>query len=252
MKISIITVVWNNPQVADALNSILRQETTHDIELVVIDGGSDEPTLELIRPLLPRIAHFVSEPDKGIYDAMNKGLAAATGDIVGTLNSDDILDNSGVIQRIGDAFERTGCEAIFGDLAYVESGNLDQVVRYWKSKPYFPGAFKTGWLPPFPTFYARRELYVKFGGFNTKFKLAADMELMLRFIAVKGIQTAYLPGILVRMRMGGASNRSLKNVLRMNGENWRAFKDHEIPIGPWYYARKFTSRLLQYVKRPTA
>ncbi|BDU71074.1 glycosyltransferase family 2 protein [Mesoterricola silvestris] len=250
MKISVITVVWNNPQVAEALKSILEQKTSHEVELVVIDGGSAEPTLEAIRPFLPRIAYFVSEPDKGLYDAMNKGIAAATGDILGTLNSDDVLDNDGVLQRIAETFEAGTCDAVFGDLAYVASDDINRIIRYWKSSPYKLGSFESGWLPPFPTFYARREVYVRLGGFNTEYRIAADMELMLRFIAINGIRTTHIPGILVRMRMGGASNRNLGNILRMNGENWRAFRDHGIHVSPLYFLRKFTSRLFQFVKRP--
>jgi len=250
MKISVVTVVWDNPLVGEALASILGQVTRHEVELVVVDGGSGPETLDAIAPYRDRIAHFVSEPDQGIYDAMNKGIGMATGDVIGTLNADDLYMDEHVLEKVGNAFLEEDAEAIFADLVYVDPVDTGRVVRYWKTSDFRPGCFATGWVPPHPTFYVRRSVYERHGRFDLDFRLAADMELMLRFLEVHRIRAAYRPGIWVRMRLGGATNKSLRNILRGNEEIRRAFRKNGVPCPPWFWPAKIFNRIRQFVARP--
>lgn len=252
MKISIITVSLNNQStIEDTIRSVIGQEYPH-IEHILIDGGSTDGTLDIINRYRSRIAHLVSEQDKGIYDAMNKGIASATGDIIGLINSDDILADASVLQRVSDIFlNNPGIDACYGDLCYVRQNDLTQIVRYWRPGPYKNGLFKKGWVPPHPTLYVRRAIYEKWGGFDISYRIAADFELMLRFMVTHHIKTAYIPHIMVKMRLGGTTNRSLKNILLQNLEIRRALRGHNVPsslIG--FMLHKGWSRLLQFAHRP--
>jgi glycosyltransferase len=244
-----VTVVYNNPMVGDALHSILSQrlDPGDELELVVIDGGSTDGTLEVIEGFRKRLGVLVSEPDKGIYDAMNKGLGRATGEIIGTLNADDLYQDDRVLATVLDAFRRGGqAQVVFGDLVYVKKDDTSSVVRFWKSKPYEGGAFERGWVPPHPTFFVRREVYQQQGLFDTDYRLAADYELMLRFLAKAQVASAYVPKVLVRMRLGGATNKSLRNIARANLECQRACWKNGLRVPPWFLVRKLLSRLPQF------
>jgi glycosyltransferase len=222
MKISIITATYNSSAtIKDTLESI-RQQHYPDIEHLIIDGLSKDDTLQIVKAY-PHISQCISEKDKGIYDAMNKGIGLSTGDVIGILNSDDFYANNQVIDKVARVFTETGCDALYGDLQYVDAENTGKIIRYWKSGDYQPGAFKWGWMPPHPTFFVRRELYQQFGNFNLHMKTAADYELMLRFIHKHGAKIAYLPEVLVKMRTGGASNSSLSSRLRANQEDKQAW-----------------------------
>ncbi|MGH8556016.1 MAG: glycosyltransferase family 2 protein [Methylococcales bacterium] len=228
MKISIITAVLNGrATLADTLESALAQDYP-DIELIVIDGASTDVTLEIIQRYAGRIAHAVSEADCGIYDALNKGIRLASGEAVGFLHSDDCYADDRVLSRIAAALADPGMESCYGDLLYVHKDNPDRVIRHWRAGPYDRGSLVRGWMPPHPTFYARRTVYERLGAFDLNYRIAADYDCLLRFLAVGGISCAYIPEVLVRMRLGGASNRSLRNLLRKSREDYRALRHNQV------------------------
>ncbi|GIM61833.1 glycosyl transferase [Capnocytophaga canis] len=248
MKISIITATYNSSKtIAETIASIYSQKYP-DIEHIVIDGKSKDNTLQIIESIPNRVSKIVSEPDKGIYDAMNKGIDLVTGDIVGILNSDDFYSSDDIISDVAGIFQKTNCDAIYGDLEYVNEINTNKVVRYWKSKEYKKGLFKTGWHPAHPTFFVKKEIYEKYGNFNLKYRIAADYEIMLRFIEKNKIKTVYLPKIMVKMRTGGASNKSLKNIIQANKECYSAWKDNGLSISPLIFLMKPFSKIFQFVR----
>lgn len=224
MKISVITAVYNSrATVAAALDSALVQ-SHGDVELVVIDGGSKDGTLEVLHGYADRIAVLVSEPDGGIYDALNKGLRLTTGEVVGFLHSDDLFANADVLRRVAQAFAEDELGAVYGDLLYVRKEAPERVVRTWRAGQFTPVRLARGWMPPHPTFYARRSTYEELGGFDTRYRIAADYDCMLRFLGQAGVRVGYIPDVLVKMRVGGASNRSLANILRKSVEDYRALR----------------------------
>lgn len=250
MKISIVTVAFNSARtIGDTLRSVAAQ-THPDIEHIVVDGGSTDGTLSVVRDHGQRVARLVSEADRGIYDAMNKGLALATGDVVGFLNSDDLFDNEHTIAHLARALDAAAIDAAFGDLVFVAPNNVQKVVRYWRSRNHRKGACAHGWMPPHPTFYVRREVLLRNGGFCLDFRLQADFELSLRLFEIQRIRATYLPEVLVRMRMGGATTGSLRNIVRGNMEAALACRRNGFPGGLQFIARKMSSRLPQFLDRP--
>ncbi len=241
MKISVVTAVYNNRgTVAAALESAL-QQTHDDVELVVIDGGSTDGTLAVLQAYADRIAVLVSEPDSGIYDALNKGIRLAGGEVVGFLHSDDLYADAEALRRVARAFAENEVAAVYGDLLYVRKEAPDRVVRTWRAGQFAPSRLARGWMPPHPTFYARREVYAELGGFDTSFRIAADYDCMLRFLGREGVRVGYIPHVLVKMRVGGASNRSLGNILRKSAEDYRALKANGVgglPALAWKNLRK--------------
>ncbi|GAA4463469.1 glycosyltransferase family 2 protein [Nibrella saemangeumensis] len=224
MKVSLITVVYNGAAtIRSTIESILNQSYP-DIEYIVIDGQSTDGTVDIIRSYEHRLARFVSEPDKGLYDAMNKGIRMATGDIIGLLNADDFYPHNDIIAHVAERFRQTGSDAVYGDMLYVNRDNIQQVKRYWNSGPYRDGAFLWGWMPGHMAFFARKRIYDQYGLFNLQLRSAADYELMLRFIHKHRISVSYLHEVLVVMREGGMSNSSLKNRLKANREDQLAWE----------------------------
>lgn len=190
MRVSIITVCFNSAStVRDTIESVVAQSHA-DIEYIVIDGGSTDDTLKILGQYRPHIATLISEPDRGIYDAMNKGIALATGDVIGMINSDDFYACSGSIAKVVKALEDDTLDACFGDLCYVDQQDTSKIVRYWKAGEYRPGAFAHGWCPPHPSFFVRRRVYERLGYFNLNYRIAADAELMMRFLEVGRISVA--------------------------------------------------------------
>jgi glycosyltransferase involved in cell wall biosynthesis len=252
-KISVITVCYNSAAtIVDTLRSVNAQ-TYADVEHIVVDGGSTDETLAIVRAEGARVTTLVSEPDRGIYDAMNKGLRLATGDVIGFINSDDFLASPDVFAKIALAFADPEVGAVYGDLCYVRKANPAQVVRHWRSSPFKPGLFARGWAPPHPTFYVRRELYERFGGYELAYPLASDHELMARFLEVHHVHSLYVPELFVRMRTGGATNRSLANIAQQNREIWRAMRKHGLAGSMVGFAlRKLVSRGRQFLLRPDA
>jgi len=245
MKFSLITACFNSAAtIRDTIDSVVVQ-THSDIEYIVIDGASQDRTLEIVREYGERVSKLVSEADDGIYSAMNKGVRLATGDVIGTINSDDFYADPEVISRVALAFEETGADCVFGDLEYVHPLKPEIVLRRWRSEPYRPGAFGRGWHPAHPTFFARRTLYESLGGFDESFRISSDFELMLRFLEAGRISSAHLPTVLVKMRDGGVSNRSLANILRANIECYRAFAKNGLRASPLVMLRKPLSKLAQ-------
>jgi glycosyltransferase involved in cell wall biosynthesis len=219
-------------------------------EHIVVDGGSDDGTREVLERHRHRLAHALSEPDRGIYDAMNKGIALATGEVIGFLNADDRYAHADVVSRIAEQFIDPDVGACYADLVYVHKENTSQVVRYWKSRRYEPGLFERGWMPAHPTFYARRDLYARLGGYNTAYRLQSDFDLTMRFLAVHGVHSVYVPETWVEMRLGGATNRSVRNVIRGNLEAYRAARSHGLRVTPFFMVRKVLSRVPQFLSRP--
>ena len=251
MKISIVTACYNSvATIRDTLRTI-QMQTHQDIEHIIIDGGSTDGTLEILEKNKAHIAHLTSEPDNGLYDAMNRGVAKATGDIIGLLNSDDMLAHENVLANVNNKLVDPAIDACYGDLVYVDQKNTDKVVRYWKSSPYKPGLIAKGWIPAHPTFYARKEVHDKYGMlFNLDYKLAADYELLLRLLYTHEINVAYIPDLMIKMRLGGTTNKSLKNILNQNKEIMRALNSHNYQYSPIkMMCNKLIDRVQQYQRK---
>lgn len=224
LKVSIITITYNSEAtLADTLKSVLNQ-TYKNIEYIIVDGKSTDGTLTIIDAYKSNIAKVVSEKDKGLYDALNKGISMATGDVIGILHSDDFYTSNTVIEKVVQTLSENNSDAVYADLYYVDKNNTDNIFRKWKSGNYKHGMFVSGWMPPHPTFFAKRSCYQSFGSFNLNLVSAADYELMLRFIHKHKIKLAYLPEFIIKMRVGGKSNVSLKNRIRANNEDRKAWK----------------------------
>lgn len=222
MKISIITITYNSEKtLRDTIESVLGQ-SYKEIEYIIVDGLSKDSTCDIVRSYGDRIHTFVSEKDKGLYDALNKGIGLATGDVVGFLHSDDIYASTETVKMIAEAFIKFNVDSVYGDLVYVDQHDTDKIIRFWRSRKFSRARALTGWMPPHPTFYAKRKVYTDYGGFNTTFRIAADYESILRFLVRFQVSTFYIPLILIRMRVGGESNKSFRNIIRKSMEDLRA------------------------------
>lgn len=247
MKVSIITVTYNSEKhLASCIESVLHQSHP-DIEYIVVDGASTDNTLSIIQQFDENIDLWMSEKDRGMYDAINKGMRKATGDVIGILNSDDILASHDTISNIVRCFKEAGVDSVYGDLVYVDSEDTTKVHRYWKSSPYNRNAFRWGWMPAHPTFYVRREIVEQLGGYETHFFSAADFELMTRYLYKHRISSCYLPQLIVKMRNGGMSNSSLKKRLRANRRDYLALKRNDVPFPFFASVVKPIRKLPQFV-----
>ncbi len=245
MIISVVTAVFNSRgTIAEALESALQQVGVK-IDLIVIDGGSTDGTIDVLRGYRDRLATLVCEPDRGIYDALNKGVALASGEIVGFLHSDDTLADETVLSRVAEAFSDPAVDAVYGDLLYVKKDDPAQIIRNWRAGNYSRARLGWGWMPPHPTFYVRRAVYQRLGGFNTSYRISADYDCILRFLG-SGLRVAYIPEVLVKMRVGGASNRSLANIVRKSAEDYRALRTNGVG-GFGALAWKNLSKLKQFL-----
>ena len=228
MKISVITAIYNNKtMIEDVLQSIFSQSYGF-IEHIVIDGASTDGTTDVLKRFRSQFGAFLSEPDNGIYEALNKGIRLATGDVIGFLHSDDLFANEHTLSRVALAFEDPDIDAVYGDLIYVRNEDLISGVRYWRSGKFSRNLLKKGWMPPHPTFYARKSCYDRIGTFDTSYRIAADYEHMLRLLVSDTIRVKYIPEVLVKMRLGGISNRSLKNMIQKSREDYRALRSHQV------------------------
>jgi glycosyltransferase involved in cell wall biosynthesis len=246
--ISIITACRNSAgTIKDCLLSVNHQ--TFACEHIIIDGASTDGTQALIAKLASPHTKLISEPDRGLYDALNKGLKLATGDVVGILHADDVYAHESVLERVAGTLRKKNVDSCYGDLVYVDPSNLQKAVRFWKSGPYRKDCFYWGWMPPHPTFFVRRSIYEAHGDFNLDLGTSADYELMLRFLFKYGISAAYLPEVLVIMRAGGLSNRSWKNRLNAHRMDRRAWKINELQPRPWTLLAKPVSKVLQFSSR---
>jgi glycosyltransferase len=228
MKISIVTAVYNREEtIADALNSVHHQTYPH-VQHIVQDGGSTDATLDIIRAHQNDRIDLVSGHDSGIYDAINRGMQRAQGDVVGLMHSDDIFAHETVLAQIAHAFEDPQVDCVYGDLQYVASGDTNRVIRHWKSGDYSREMLRRGWMPPHPTFYLRRAILERLGDYDTSYQIAADYDAMLRWLWTGGIRPAYIPEVLVKMRVGGESNRSLSRIVQKSREDLRVLKSNEV------------------------
>jgi glycosyltransferase involved in cell wall biosynthesis len=247
ISITVITASYNSVNtIADTLDAVAKQ--THvNVEHLVIDGASNDGTLEIVRNHSNSKIRLISERDGGIYDAMNKGLSQADGEVIGFLNSDDFYADASVLKRVAAVFEDKSVEACFADLVYVTPDNR-RVVRYWKSKPFAKGDFAKGWCPAHPTFYIRKSALQRLGMFDQSFKLAADVEFMMRYLELGDIKSVYIPHVFVRMRLGGATNQSWGNVWKQNKEIFVALNKNGVSFNPiFFWAHKIFSRARQYI-----
>lgn len=248
MKVSIITVTYNSSlTIEDTIQSVLEQ-TYPNIEYIIVDGESTDDTLQKIEPYSDKLSKLVSEKDNGMYDALNKGIKLATGDVIGILNSDDFYVDKFVIEEVLKLIQEEHTDAVYADLQYVDSTDTNKIIRNWTSGTYKPGDFLLGWMPPHPTFFVKKDIYRRFGVFSMELKSAADYELMLRFIHKYQISLSYLKRVIVKMRAGGMSNSSLKNRLRANKEDRKAWSMNQ--LSPKIYTLWFKplKKILQYLK----
>lgn len=248
MKVSIITATFNSSKtILDTLNS-LNAQTYANIEYIVIDGASSDNTISVVEENCSRGAKIISEPDKGIYDALNKGIATATGDVVGFLHSDDLFAYPDAIKDLVETLRREGTQAVYADLEYVSKEDTSKVIRKWISGEYDQRKLRNGWMPPHPTFFMQRDLYLEHGIFDLNFKIAADYDSILRYLWSNKVTVSYLPKVVTKMRVGGASNRSLKNIIEKTKEDIKALKNNKV-FWPPALLIKNASKIPQFFKR---
>ncbi len=251
VRVSIITVVKNNRSyIEDCIKSVITQQYPN-YEYIIIDGRSTDGTIDIIKKYYNYISIFISEPDGGIYDAMNKGIKLATGDIIGILNSDDIYNTNDVITEVVREFTEKGVDAVFADLVYVDRNNTDKIVRYYKSANFTPNKFAYGWMPAHPTFFLKREYYEKYGLFKTDYKIAADYELLVRLLGKNKLSYSYLQKVIIKMRSGGISTSSFKSNWILNMEIIRACRENGIQTNIFKVFSKYLVKLYQLIERPS-
>ena len=248
IKVSIITVVRNGEKtIKDTIESVLSQ-TYSDIEYILIDGCSTDKTVEVINDYGKQISKFISEPDNGIYDAMNKGIDMATGDIVGILNSDDFYIDELTIGKVVKEFEEELVDSVYADLVYVEPKNLNKTVRYYDSSKFNPSKFSYGWMPAHPTFFVKKDAYEKHGVFRTDLKIAADFDILIRFLLTHKISYSYMQEVLVKMRVGGVST-SFNSIWIINTEQLQVCRDNNIGTNIFKILLKYPGKILGCFKR---
>jgi glycosyltransferase involved in cell wall biosynthesis len=249
LRVSIITVCYNSAETIEAtIQSVIAQDYAH-IEYILVDGQSKDNTLEIINRYKKDIALIVSEKDEGIYFAINKGIALATGDIVAILHADDFYANSSIISLVTQAFQTKKVDSVYGDLQYVDRHQSSKVVRHWKAGIYTPGLFLKGWMPPHPAFFVKKGCYTAFGVYNTVLTSSADYELMLRLLHKHRCSVFYIPEVLVKMRVGGQSNKSLWNRIHANLEDKKAWELNGLKPGLFTLIRKPLSKLKQWFRK---
>lgn len=248
MKISIVTVIYNNEKYLEESILSVKNQSFDNVEHIVIDGGSTDGSLDIIKKYDKYISKWISEPDSGIYDAMNKGVSLATGDIIGFLNSDDIYFSNDILSKISGILKTNKVDCCYGDILYM-SEDLKKKIRYWKAGNPGKGRFKKGWMPPHPAFFVKKKIFDRFGSFRTDFKISADYELMLRFFEKENISASYIPEILVKMRIGGKSNRGLKNLIRKSLEDYKSWKVNGLKISPLIMLKKPLLKIDQFFKK---
>lgn len=249
MKISIITATFNSgASIKSALDSISSQDYPN-FEVLIIDGGSKDNTVLLAKDSYAGELKIISEKDEGIYDALNKGIKAANGDIIGFVHSDDFLASKDIISKITTIFQEEEVDGVYGDLLYVDKENTSKIIRYWKSQAFSPGLLQQGWMPAHPTLFLRKEVYEKHGLFNLNYKIAADYDFMLRIFSDPALKFKYLPEVVTKMRVGGASNRSLRNIQLKSQEDLRALRANGIKNPYLVLARKNFGKLGQFLTK---
>lgn len=245
MRISIITATYNSAStIRDTLESVNAQ-TYPDIEHIIVDGASKDNTLDLVKKYGKRVSLIISEPDKGIYDAMNKGIKAATGDVIGILNSDDFFTSDDIISAIVFAFENNDIDAVYGDVHYVNPENLNKCVRYYSSAVFKPSLFKFGLMPAHPSFYVKRSCYEKYGVYSLDYQIASDFDLLIRFLYTHKIKYRYLKKDFVTMRTGGESTKNLNNRMLLNKEDLKACRKYGITTNMFMIMFKYVYKIFE-------
>jgi glycosyltransferase involved in cell wall biosynthesis len=253
VKISIITATYNNIDTLDTCVMSIVNQTYTDIEHIVVDGGSSDGSQAYLEKHAKKNSNvqYSSAPDDGIYHALNKGIEMATGDIIGFLHGDDILSSNQIIERVVSQFKVSNASGVYGDLEYVSMKDLSKVVRYWKSSPFQKGLLKKGWMPAHPTLYLKKEAYLRFGNFNVTYRIAADYEFILRLFKQRELTFSYLPETIVKMRLGGTSNKNIRNILLKMKEDYKAMKRHRLSNCFWVLVLKNTSKIKQFNNKGT-
>lgn len=248
MKVSIITATYNSEKtIGDTIESVLNQSYS-DIEYIVIDGASKDGTIDIVKSMEPQFAgrlHWISEPDNGIYDAMNKGISMASGDVIGILNSDDFYTSSEVVKKIVKELEEPAIDAVYGDIHFVKEPQLNKCVRYYSSKAFCRWKMRLGFMPAHPSFYCRREIYERYGTFDCSFKIAADFENLLRLIFVHRINTKYIPLDCVTMRAGGASTAGWASHKQILKDHLRAYKKNGVYSNVMFESLRYGYKIIE-------
>ena len=248
MKISVLTVVFNRVDtIATAIQSVTNQKYLN-VEHIVVDGASNDGTLSVINANKSPDMLVFSEPDDGIYDALNKAITLSSGDVIGIVHSDDFFAHNQVLSKIAECFTDPEIDAVYGDLDYISASDTNRVVRHWKAGPFAPAKLKRGWMPPHPTLFIRRQVVECWGGYDVRYRIAADYDAMLRYLVKGKIKLAYIPEVLVKMRVGGESNRSLERILLKTREDLQAIRQNGVG-GVGTLALKNLSKLPQFLKR---
>lgn len=245
MKISIVTAVYNRQStIAQAINSV-QSQSYDDVEHILQDGGSSDGSLEIINTLANLNTHVISTPDGGIYDAINKGISRTTGDVIGLMHSDDYFASDAVLAKVAAAFQQSDIDGVYGDLDYVSASDTNRVIRRWTSGDVTQSKLQRGWMPPHPTLYLRRSVFERFGNYDTSYKISADYDAMLRWLWTHQIKLAYIPEVMVKMRVGGESNRSFGRILRKSREDYHALRKNGVG-GAWALGLKNTRKISQF------
>lgn len=246
LKISIITAVYNRQStIAQAINSV-QSQSYNNVEHIMQDGGSSDGSLQIINTLADPNTHVVSTPDGGIYDAINKGISRTTGDVIGLMHSDDYFASDAVLEKVAAAFQQSDIDGVYGDLDYVSASDTSRIIRRWTSGDVTPAKLRRGWMPPHPTLYLRRSVFERFGKYDTNYTISADYDAMLRWLWTHQIKLAYIPEVLVKMRVGGESNRSLERIFRKTREDYRALRQNGVG-GAWALGLKNTRKISQFI-----
>jgi glycosyltransferase involved in cell wall biosynthesis len=246
MKFSIITSTLNSANTICLSVASVNGQTYPDIEHIIIDGASTDNTLEKIHSEPNRIAKVISEPDGGIYEAINKGILNSTGDIIGILHSDDVFGSDTIMEEIGNRFVQNSADIVYGDLVYVSSKDNNRIIRLWKSKPFERSLITKGWMPPHPTMFIKRDVFLKYGLYDLRYRISSDYDLILRLMKEEKLKFDYLPDVVTRMRLGGVSNNRLDNILQKSTEDYRIIRKHSIPFPAAVLFRKNISKLNQF------
>lgn len=248
LRFSIITACYNSEDTIEKAITSLKAQSWAGIEHIVIDGASSDSTPTIAQSTLGVMDIFFSEPDSGIYDALNKGIFHSRGDVIGFLHSDDFFANDTVLQSVAELFLSSGADAVYGDLQYVSADNPAQIIRHWRSGEFSRSKLNRGWMPPHPTFFMKREVYERLGAFNTDFRIASDYDSLLRYLSYPFLKVAYIPEVLVKMRIGGASNGGIKQIIRKTREDFVVMKKNG--INPYFaLAYKNFSKIPQFFLR---
>ena len=247
MKVSIITVCYNSENtIASSINSVLSQDY-NDIEYIVVDGNSNDKTQDIIKGYKSEISYFISEDDNGLYDAMNKGIKLSTGDIIGFINSDDFLSHNSIISNIVKYFKLHNADVVYGDTYYVKRNNIHEVIRYWKAGEFSKRKYRNGWMPPHLSTYIKKSVYDEHGNFRDDLQIAADYELLLRFIMKNKVKPFYLPEVIAIMRAGGVSNSSIKNRIKSLYEVYISWRLNDLKVSPLIMLFKPLRKVFQFI-----